>query len=102
MSLAQSPDRLVSAFDPHAATSMRVLQRLPRGLIGPAALRLWNDQSRILGTGTPTFTLVLRDPALLRRLVNTRSPVLLADAYLRGQLDVEGDFYAAPPWSARA
>jgi cyclopropane-fatty-acyl-phospholipid synthase len=32
---------------------------------------------------------------LLRRLVTTRSPVLLADAYFRGQLDVEGDLYRA-------
>jgi cyclopropane-fatty-acyl-phospholipid synthase len=74
---------------------MRVLQRLMRGFIGPAALRLWNEQSKNLGVGDPSFTLVLRDPALLRRLVTTRSPVLLADAYFRGQLDVEGDLYHA-------
>jgi hypothetical protein len=38
---------------------------------------------------------VLRDPKLLRRLVTTRGPVLLADAYFRGQIDVEGDLYSA-------
>jgi len=48
-----------------------------------------------LGTGVPAFTLVLRDPMLLRKLITTRSPVLLADAYFRGQIDVEGDLYSA-------
>jgi cyclopropane-fatty-acyl-phospholipid synthase len=74
---------------------MRVLQRLLRGFLEPAALRLWNDESKNLGSGPPSFTLILRDPNLLRRLVTTRSPVLLADAYFRGQLDVEGDLYRA-------
>lgn len=41
------------------------------------------------------FTLVLRDPAVLRRLVIEGNPLLLADAYVRGALDVEGDLYGA-------
>ncbi len=47
------------------------------------------------GTGPAAFTLVLHDPMLLRRLVAKGGPVLLADAYFRGQIDVEGDLYSA-------
>ena len=84
--------------DPSAAgadAALRILTRLLHGFVGAAALRLWNDRSQVLGQGPPAFTLVLRDPLLLRRLVRTRGPVLLADAYFRGQIDVEGDLYSA-------
>ncbi len=48
-----------------------------------------------VGPGPAAFTLVLRDPMLLRRLVTQGGPVMLADAYFRGQIDVEGDLYSA-------
>src|SRR5450830_350600 len=49
----------------------------------------------VVGDESPAFTLVVCDPALLRRLVLERDPLLLADAYFRGALDVEGDLYRA-------
>ena len=64
----------------HAELALRILQRLLRGFVGNATLRLWNNRSYKLGRGTPDFTLVLREPTLLRRLIMARSPVLLADA----------------------
>jgi len=79
----------------HADAALRILKRLLRGFAGGADLRLWNDSSHSFGQGVPAFTLVLRDPMLLRRLVTTRGPLLLADAYFRGQIDVEGDLYSA-------
>jgi cyclopropane-fatty-acyl-phospholipid synthase len=79
----------------HAEVAMRVLERLLRGFVVPTTLRLWDDRVRHLGHGPSAFTLILRDPVLLRRLVTTQDPVLLADAYFRGELDVEGDLYRA-------
>ena len=79
----------------HADAALRILKRLLHGFAGSANLRLWNDSSHSMGQGPPAFTLVLRDPMLLRSLVTTRGPVLLADAYFRGQIDVEGDLYSA-------
>jgi cyclopropane-fatty-acyl-phospholipid synthase len=79
----------------HADAALRILKRLLHGFVGGADLRLWNDSSFHVGQGPPAFTLVLRDPILLRRLVTTRGPVLLADAYFRNQIDVEGDLYSA-------
>jgi cyclopropane-fatty-acyl-phospholipid synthase len=79
----------------HADAALRILKRLLRGFAGGANLRLWNDICHRVGQGPPAFTLVLRDPLLLRRLVTAGGPVLLADAYFRGQIDVEGDLYSA-------
>jgi len=75
--------------------AIRIFERLLRGFDAPSALRLWNDSIHAPGDRPPAFTLVVRDPALLRRLVFARSPLLLADAYFRGALDVEGDLYSA-------
>ena len=84
-----------TGFDVHADAALRIFRRLLHGFAGAADLRLWNDSSHSLGQGSPAFTLVLHDPMLLRRLVTTRDPILLADAYFRGQIDVEGDLYSA-------
>jgi cyclopropane-fatty-acyl-phospholipid synthase len=92
MSLATAP---LNSPDMHAEVALRILKRLLHGFAGAASLRLLNDSHHSLGQGPPAFTLVLRDPMLLRSLVTTRGPVLLADAYFRGQIDVEGDLYSA-------
>ena len=95
MLLANPQSQLKSPSSAHAEAALRILKRLLQGFVGCATLRLWNDRLHSLGTGVPAFTLVLRDPMLLRKLITTRSPVLLADAYFRGQIDVEGDLYSA-------
>ncbi|MES2091225.1 MAG: cyclopropane-fatty-acyl-phospholipid synthase family protein [Pseudomonadota bacterium] len=77
------------------APAIRIVDRLLRGFATPPAVRLWNDSVYAPSPHAPTFTLVLHDPTLLRRLVIEPSPLLLADAYIRGELDVEGDLYGA-------
>jgi cyclopropane-fatty-acyl-phospholipid synthase len=79
----------------HADTAMRILKRLLHNFQGSAALRLWNDATHCLGLPPPAFTLVIRDPAILRKLVLQPNPLVLAEAYFRGLLDIEGDLYAA-------
>jgi cyclopropane-fatty-acyl-phospholipid synthase len=73
----------------------RIFDRLMRGFQGCVWLRLWNDELHAPGGAPPAFTLVVRDPRVLRRLVLQRSPLLLADACVRGALDLEGDLYSA-------
>ena len=57
-------------------------------------MRLWNDVTHQIGQAAPDFTIVVRDPAIIRALVLDRSPILLADAYFKNRLDFEGDLYA--------
>ncbi len=76
--------------------ALRIVQRLLGNFQGAVALRLWNGTNYVIGQAKPLFTLVVRDPTVLRKLVfSKRNPITLADAYFRGLLDVEGDFYAA-------
>ncbi len=74
--------------------ALRILRRLLDGMERPPALRLWNE-SRYGYDTEADFTLVVRDPSLLRQLVIGHDPILLADAYFRGTLDVEGDLFSA-------
>lgn len=83
------------AASSHAEVAVRVLRRLLRSFRGSAAFRIWNDATHTVGSTVPDFTLVVRDPALLRNLVLRRDSLLLAEAYVRGVLDFEGDLYAA-------
>ena len=76
--------------------AVRIVNKLLSTYPGALVLKLWNGASYAVGQTAPLFTLVVRDPAVLRRLVfSKRNPIPLADAYFRGLLDVEGDFYAA-------
>lgn len=89
-----APGRASDATSAHL-TAVRIFDRLMRGYAGSASLRLWNNILHAPGDQLPSFTLVLRDPAILRRLILERSPLLLADAYFRGVIDFEGDLYSA-------
>ena len=84
-----------SPGDAHTEVAARILTRLLHGFTGSADMELWNERSLSMGQRPAAFTLVLRDPMLLRQLVTSGGPVLLADAYFRGQIDVEGDIYSA-------
>ncbi len=43
----------------------------------------------------PAFTLVCRNPNVIRSMVLGRDPLRMVDAYFRGDIDIEGDFFAA-------
>ena len=77
-----------------------LLQRLFHSFDGGLALRLWNGATLRLGkTGAeesePRFTLVCRNPSVVRSMILGRDPLRLVEAYFRGNIDIEGDFFAA-------
>jgi cyclopropane-fatty-acyl-phospholipid synthase len=79
-----------------AALLMRLFRRFP----GSLALRLWNGTELRAGAGgtgaaVSPFTLVFRSPEAVWSAVLGRDPLALAEAYFRGELDIEGDFFAA-------
>ncbi|HEX3602908.1 MAG TPA: cyclopropane-fatty-acyl-phospholipid synthase family protein [Steroidobacteraceae bacterium] len=79
-----------------AVLLMRLFRRYPERL----TLRLWDGTAISAGGGAaPTagspFTLVFRTPEAVWSAVLGRDPLALADAYFRGELDIEGDFFAA-------
>ena len=77
-----------------------LLKRLFRSFDGSLALRLWNGTTLTLGkTGpaepSPRFTLVCRNPRVIASMVLGRDRLCLAEAYFRGDIDIEGDLFAA-------
>jgi cyclopropane-fatty-acyl-phospholipid synthase len=76
------------------APALRILRRLLAGMERPPALRIGEALLHEI-EAHPEYTLVIRDPGLLRRLVLRPDPLLLADAYFRGVIDVEGNLYSA-------
>ncbi len=77
-----------------------LLKRLFRGFEGSLALRLWNGTTLRLGSAghespSPAFTLVCQHQSVVRSMVLGRDPLRLVEAYFRGEMDIEGDFFAA-------
>jgi cyclopropane-fatty-acyl-phospholipid synthase len=96
MARSTSSTLSASSVDPSiTAAADRIVHRLLNSTSTAAALRLWNGVTHSFGHGASSFTLILRDPGVLRDLVLKRGPIPLADAYFRGRIDVEGDLYAA-------
>ena len=81
-----------------AAASL--LKRLFRSFEGTLAMRLWNGDPLRLGRavpghGAPPFTLVIRNPGAIAAMVLGFDRLRFAEAYFRGDVDIEGDFFAA-------
>ena len=73
---------------------MRLFRRYPDAL----TLRLWDGTCVRAGAASgrdSPFTLVFRTPEAVWSAVLGRDPLALADAYFRGELEIEGDFFAA-------
>ncbi len=97
----------------HAATAPRsasgyqgiepasdLLARLFRRYPGSLTLRLWDGATLRVGAAAGSgrdspFTLVFRNPQVVWSAVLSRDPLTLAEAYFRGELDIEGDFFGA-------
>jgi cyclopropane-fatty-acyl-phospholipid synthase len=85
--------------DVAAGLLTRLFQRVP----GTWLVRLWNGETLRVGATArsnhgaqdPNFTLVFRGPDAVTSTVLRRDPLSLAESYFRGDLDVEGDFFAA-------
>lgn len=59
------------------------------------AIQLWDEELIPAVSGAdPAFTLVLTHPGALRRMFWPPGELTLAEAYLRGDFDVEGDIMA--------
>lgn len=80
--------------DPHAEkwrdAAGRIFAVLLKGYEGPVALKLW-DGSFITGDADAPCLVSFHDPAVLRALILKRDLVQVAEAYLDGRADVDGN-----------
>lgn len=78
----------------------RLLKQLFRYFDGTLALRLWNGKTLHLGQqeskiSVAPFILVFNTPQVVRSILLGRDRLRLAEAYFVGDIDVEGNFFAA-------
>lgn len=87
--------QVIGAPDVAADAGARIMRALLRNHRGTVAFRIGSGREHRIGNGTPAYTFVVREPSVLRRLMLSRDALALADAYIHGDIDFEGDFYAA-------
>ena len=93
----RSPSR---AFHRGVDEASDLLKRLFSNFPGSLVVRLWNGTTLRLGMAgsdesESPFTLVCRNPGIVRSMVLGRDPLRLVEAFFRGDIDIEGDFFAA-------
>jgi cyclopropane-fatty-acyl-phospholipid synthase len=96
----RSASRDVTAEYRGAEPAAELLTRLFKRFPGSLTMRLWNGATLRVGADAASgrdssFTLVFRNPDTVASTVLSRDPLALAEAYFRGDLDIEGDFFAA-------
>jgi len=86
----------------HSHGSLDAARTVMELLLGPpetrsCAVRYWDGSQDAVAAGTrPFFTLVLRSAGSLRRMLTPPTELKLAEAYIRGDVDIEGEIeYAA-------
>ena len=85
---------------PHDSTARQTIQLLER-VLAPYGqrdfgIRLWDGSELPVGNGTPPrFTLVLKRSDALYRMLVPPSKRAVAEAYVTGDIDIEGDAMAA-------
>jgi len=69
----------------------RLLHQVFSDYPGGLAVRLWNGGYVRLGRRLPAATIVFHSPKVLRRLILRQDLLHLAESYIHGELDIDGD-----------
>jgi cyclopropane-fatty-acyl-phospholipid synthase len=79
-----------------SATAVRLLRRVFAGLDAPLTFRLWDGTTARVGAARDAgFAVVFRSHLVFRRIVLRPTPLCFGEAYIAGEIDIEGDIFAA-------
>jgi cyclopropane-fatty-acyl-phospholipid synthase len=82
--------------DRRTATAADLLTRVFAGLDVPLTFRLWDGTDTHVGApGKSACAVVFRSPPVLRRLLRRPTPLRFGEAFIAGDIDIEGDLFAA-------
>ena len=82
--------------DRRAAVAARLLRRVFASIEAPLAFRLWDGTTaRVGGTGESGFAVVFRSRRAFRRILRHPTPLRFGEAFIDGDIDIEGDVFAA-------
>ena len=82
-------------MDAIAARAVRVLTRVFAPLDVPITFRLWDGTTARVGQGDGGFTVVLHSRRIFRRLMLRPTSLRFGEAFIAGEVDIEGDLFAA-------
>ena len=96
----EARDAYLARANQSANIAADILKRLFKRSDTSFFIRLWNGETFAVGASqpinaSPAFTLVIHQPKVIRLLVINNNPILLAQSYFNGDIDIEGDFFAA-------
>ena len=86
-----------------SSTAIAVARRVTEEVFGPPAdrsfaIRYWDGSLEVgPADGAPSFTMTIRHPGALRTMLVPPSQLAFAEAYLRDDIDFEGDLESAAP-----
>lgn len=85
-----------SELEPVHSTESGIFRAISNGYEGPNfAIRLWNGSTwRFSDVEPPACTIVFKTPASLRALIVNPSEITLGEAFIHGDIDVEGDLFS--------
>ena len=78
-----------------AAAGARLVRLALGGIDVPLGVRLWDGRTVELGAGAPRATLVFRSRRVFRRLLARPSALGFGEAFIDGEIDLEGDVFEA-------
>ena len=82
--------------DRRAATAARLLRRIFATLPSPISFRLWDGTTARGGArGECPFAVTFRSPGAFRRIARRPTPLRFGEAYIAGDVDIDGDIFAA-------
>ena len=82
--------------DRRVAMAVGLLRRVFAGVRTPLLFRLWDGTDAPVGArGESGFAVVFRSRPVFRRLLRNPTPFRFGEAYIAGEIDIEGDVFAA-------
>ena len=78
---------------PGPGAAANILRRVFGHVPASFAFRLWDGSEVRFGPDAPVCTAVIKSPQVFVALIRDPSPGHFAEAYVSGQIDLEGDLY---------
>ena len=73
----------------------QILRRVFATLRTPLRFRLWDGTVVRVGPGECGFAIVFHSPDAFRRILRRPTPLRFGEAYIGGEVDIDGDMFAA-------
>jgi cyclopropane-fatty-acyl-phospholipid synthase len=73
----------------------RILRRVFAAVRTPIRFRLWDGTVVDVGPAESRFAIVFRSPGVFRRILRDPTPLRFGEAYIAGEIDIEGDILDA-------